>query len=100
MKGLMRSSLIYFIGGMEAKRKADGVCLTYAEYKVFINDLEPGDYVLVQAGKRNRFIFMGARIRPLMTARPLSEQIREYQMSLLGPFSPSPPRSGQAGEAK
>jgi hypothetical protein len=100
MKGFMRTSMIYFIGCMGASRKADGVCLSYPEYKVFISDLEPGDYVLSRGGKGNRFLFMGTRVRPLVTARSLSEQIREYQTALLGPFSPSPPQSGQAGAVK
>jgi hypothetical protein len=100
MKGFMRTNMMYFIGHMDASRKADGVCLTYPEYRVFINDLEPGDYVLSRGGKGNRFLFMGTRVRPLVTARSLGEQIREYQTALLAPFSPSPPQSGQAGAAK
>jgi len=100
MKGFMRSRMMYFIGCMGPKRKADGVCLSYPEYRVFIDDLLPGDYVLSRGGKGNRFLFMGTRVRPLVTARPLSEQIKEYHEALLAPSSPFPPQSGRAGAVK
>jgi hypothetical protein len=103
MKGFIRTQVIYFIGFMDAKRRADGVCLSYPEYKAFIDDLEPGDYVLSRGGKGNRFLFMETRVRPLATARSLTEQIREYQIgggAYLSPGFLSPPQSGQAGAAK
>jgi hypothetical protein len=100
MKGFMRSQLMYFVSIMNNARKADGVCLPYPEYRAFIDDLLPGDYVLSRGGKGNRFLFNGTRVRPLATARPLIEQIKEYHGALLAPSSPFPRQSGQAGAVK
>jgi hypothetical protein len=103
MKGFIRSQVMHFIGCMDAARKADGVCLCYPEYRVFINDLLPGDYVLSRGGKGNRFLFMGTRVRPLTTARPIIDQIIEWQTAYLTSLSQDslfPPQSGQAGAVK
>jgi hypothetical protein len=103
MKGFIRSQVMHLIGCMDAARKADGVCLSYPEYRVFIDDLLPGDYVLSRGGKGTRFLFMGTRVRPLATARKLSEQIKECQTAYRVPLSLGslfPPQSGQAGAAK
>jgi hypothetical protein len=100
----MRHERIYtFIGCMDATRKADGVCLCYPEYRVFIDDLLPGDYVLSKGGKGNRFLFMGTRVRPLVTARPIIDQIIGWQSAYLTSLSQDflfPPQSGQAGAVK